>query len=99
MILIGGFILILCLMLLCIFVLKAEEKLKALSLAAAFLFALNSIVALFSYIPTLHGATEVSYLYVFSLSDDQLTFILKSSLLISLVSFTVFAYQAYYKRD
>ncbi|WP_151737560.1 hypothetical protein [Paenibacillus tengchongensis] len=97
MIFIGGVITALCLLLLFIFALRAEEKLKVLCLVSAFLFALNAIVLLYRYLPTMQEATEVSYLYLFSLNADQLILFFRSSLLISLVSFTVYAYQAYYK--
>ncbi|KXB96735.1 MAG: hypothetical protein AA908_10875 [Chlorobi bacterium NICIL-2] len=60
---------------------------------------MNSIILLYRYLPTMEGATEVSYLYLFSLNADQIVLLFRLSVLISLVSFTIFAYLTYYKKD
>ena len=74
MLFIEGLISAICLLLLFIIVIMAEEKIRVLSLVTSFLFALNAIVLLYRYLPTMEGATEVSYLYLFSLNADQISF-------------------------
>ena len=99
MLFIEGMISAICFLLLFIIVIMAEEKIRVLSLLISFLFAMNSIILLYRYLPTMEGATEVSYLYLFSLNADQIVLLFRLSVLISLVSFTIFAYLTYYKKD
>ena len=83
-------------MLLLVVLVMAEEKMKVLSLLIAFLSAINAILLAYSAMP---GGNVVSYLYLFSLDAEQTDLFLRISVLVSLVSFTTFAYLSYYPRD
>jgi hypothetical protein len=77
----------------------AEEKPKVLSLIIAFLSAINAILLSYHIPFTMTGATGFSYLFLFSLNSEQAVLFFRISILISLVSFTTFAYLSYYPRD
>lgn len=94
-----GLVAVICFMLLFIIFIMAEEKLKALSLIMAFLAAINAILLAYRMPFTMIGATEVSYLFLFTLNAEQIDWFFRISILVSLVSFTTYAYLTYYPRD
>jgi hypothetical protein len=69
-------------------VVKSNHKLKDFSIAFSFLFLLNAI--LLAYIGSSLGESESNYLYIFTLDSAQIHSFFMFSLMISLVSFTVF---------
>ncbi|WP_027093550.1 hypothetical protein [Cohnella thermotolerans] len=90
---------IICIVVMLIIAIMSEEKLKVTSLLFSFLFALNSASLMFHYLEVAQGATDVSYLFIFSLNAEQIIHLFRLSIVISLVSFTVFTYLSYYKKE
>lgn len=88
----GFFILLLCLIFQLLFLLRSNHKLRDLFLTLTVLFTLNSILLLYGFIQTIQGATDISYLYIFSLTMSQVFPFFKASLGLALVSFTLFLF-------
>jgi hypothetical protein len=95
MLFLEGIVTLVCFVLLLIVLLMAEEKLRVLSLLVTFLSAMNAILLAYS----MTGGPEVSYLHWFSLTEDQTVLYFRLSVLISLISFTIYTYLSYYPRE
>ncbi len=90
---------IICIVIMFIIGITSEEKLKVFSLLFSFLFVLNSAFLMYHYIEAALGATDVRYLFMFSLNIEQIANLFRLSVVISIISFTIFTYLSYFKKD
>lgn len=81
---------LLCMTLLIIVGLKSEKKVQDLSLVFAFLFLINAVYLLPNVIGSTQGEGSFDYLYIFSISAPDGLHFFNISLILSLISFTVF---------